>query len=134
MPWFKRQEEPKKTVSDFESRLLKANALIQEAEARLRCPVYTTIPTFAGPEAMNRFWEWVRRMISCDEYRFMIFMLRENVIERLATTSDKDAVMEYKAFLLMLSNIDRFLQEGTQQNVIEIQRSQENTEGDGASA
>ncbi|MBN1294372.1 MAG: hypothetical protein JXB48_21225 [Candidatus Latescibacteria bacterium] len=66
--------------------------------------VYTTIRSFKG---MNQeYYSWVSTLISTEQYKFLLFDLRENVIREM--TNDKN-IQRCLGRIDMISIIDNYL-------------------------
>jgi hypothetical protein len=74
--------------------------------------VYTSVRSYNSPEGDKVFWPWVRSVMLCDEYRFLIFSLRESVIREMAQASDAVKLHEMSGRLQMLQAIDNYLIQG----------------------
>ena len=72
--------------------------------------------SFRGEDGDKVFWAWVRSVFVSDEYRFLIFTLRENIIQRMTQTSSIDALHEETGMLKMLFILDSFLTQGLAQH------------------
>jgi hypothetical protein len=77
--------------------------------------VYTTIRSYNSENGDKVFWPWVRSVLVSDEYRYLIFTLRENVIRELTQTSDITSIHEANGQLKMLQMLDTFLTRGLKQ-------------------
>jgi len=86
-------------------------------EKLARCEtVYTTVQTYNGKERNTVFWAWVRSVLVSDEYKFLMFSLRESTIRELAQCSDTSRIIEINGQLKMLQVIDNYLTRGLAQN------------------
>lgn len=114
-----------RNVAYVNGTLQSATELGAELERRLAAPIYTTIRGFAGPDGQQKFWPWVKSVISEDEYRYMIFVIRENVIRDLTGATDPSVIARLSARIEMLWIIDQFLHQGVSAYESQIQRDQE---------
>jgi hypothetical protein len=74
--------------------------------------IYTSVQTFVSPEGEKQFWPWVKSVLVSDQYRFLIFSLRESVIREMAQASDVIKLHEMSGRLQMLQVIDNYLTRG----------------------
>jgi hypothetical protein len=88
---------------DYESRLAKLDV------------IYTTVRSFNGESGDKIFWPWARSVLLSEEYRYLIFIMRENVIRELTQTSDIIRIHELNGQLKMLQIMDTFLTRGLAQ-------------------
>jgi hypothetical protein len=77
--------------------------------------VYTSVQSFNSQAGDKLFWPWVRMLIKSEEYKYLIFSLRESVIGELVQTSDPDKMRELNGQLKMLKVIDNYLTTGLTQ-------------------
>ena len=89
-----------KLADEYEKKIADANT------------IYTTVRSFRGEDGDKVFWAWVRSVFVSDEYRFLVFTLRENIIQRMTQTSSVDALHEETGMLKMLFILDSFLNQG----------------------
>ena len=118
-----------KKKKELDERIKLTDKLYATLQDRLASPIYTTIKTFKTTQELNGFWIWVKSLLQTDEYRFMIFSLRENVILEMVGVTDSVKIHELNARLNMLAIIDRFLQTGVEEHESEILRAKENQTG-----
>jgi hypothetical protein len=85
-------------------------------EERLKYPVCTTIRVFKGKDDDHAFWQWAKSLIASDEYKFLIFSLRENTIREMVGVSDAAKIIELNARLNMLAIIDKYLETGIEEH------------------
>jgi hypothetical protein len=107
--------EVKKMQAEYEE-LLKKNP-----------PVYTTIKTFKGND--NEFWNWCKILSSCDEYRFLLFSIRENCIREIVSCGDAVRLPELNGRLQMIQIIDTYIEKGVAEYEDKLQRDKANPQG-----
>jgi hypothetical protein len=77
--------------------------------------VYTSVQSFNSQAGDKLFWPWVRMLIKSEEYKYLIFSLRESVINELVQVSEPDKMRELNGQLKMLKVIDNYLTTGLTQ-------------------
>ena len=88
-----------KQLQEIESALTKRIDEIQT--------VYTTIKTFTG---MNtEYYGWVTRLLDSEEYKFMMFDLRENIIRETIGSKDENDMLRNAGRLDMINVIGNYL-------------------------
>lgn len=107
--------------------LSRAEELKNELEQRVKSPVFTTIRTFREPGEYNAYMVWIKSVITSDEYRFLVFQLRENTIMEMVGVTDADKIKELNSRLNMLMIIDKYLHHELENYETQIRRSEENT-------
>ena len=108
----------RKTELVLVSQITKVKKLAADYEKKIAASdvVYTTVAqTFNSENGEKVFWPWVRSVLISDEYKFLIFTMRENVIRELSQTSDVTRIHEINGQLKMLLIIDSFLSRGLTQ-------------------
>ena len=100
------QEQIKK-VYEMQAQLLKQLAQSER--------VYTSVQSFNSTAGDKLFWPWTRALIASDEYKYLIFSLRESVINELVQVSEPDKMRELNGQLKMLKVIDNYLTTGLAQ-------------------
>jgi hypothetical protein len=88
--------------------------------------VYTTVRSFRGIDA--EYYGWVCETLSRDEYRYMLFDLRENVFREMSDQDDKEKVMRSMGRLDMINVIDNYLKRYKRDYEDSIRRNIENAE------
>lgn len=69
--------------------------------------IYTSVRTFTGLNA--EYYDWVCRMLTSDEYKYMCFDLRENVIREMVSTKDEKELIKHTGRLEMINVIGNYL-------------------------
>jgi len=77
--------------------------------------VYTVVRSYNSENGDKVFWPWVKNVLLSEEYKYLIFSMRENVIRELAQTSDPDKMREINGQLKMLQILDAYLTRGLTQ-------------------
>lgn len=69
--------------------------------------IYTSVRTFTGlnPE----YYDWVKRVLDSDEYKYMCFDLRENIIREMITVKDEKELLRHTGRLEMINVIGNYL-------------------------
>jgi hypothetical protein len=101
----------------LENTIKSVDELRKEADEKLKRAevIYTTVRSFASENGEKLFWPWVRAVLVSDEYKYLIFFLRENTIRELVQTSDVNMIHEINGRLKMLQILDTFLAQGLTQ-------------------
>lgn len=111
-------------------KIAEADKLLRLAEERSKSPVYTTIKSFfRTKEDEFGYYRWLRSTISSDEWKFMLFQLREATIAEMVGVVDSVQLLTLNARLSMLAIIDRFLNTETENYETQFRRTQEDSEG-----
>jgi hypothetical protein len=84
--------------------------------------IHTTIRTFYGENGDKEFWPWAKRLVASDEYKYLLFFLRENTIREYTQTSAPATMIEINGKLKMLAELDIYLNRGIE----EYERDQKN--------
>jgi hypothetical protein len=69
--------------------------------------VYTTIKIFSGID--TSYYSWLCGILKSEEYRYLLFDLRENVLRDMVSTSDKEQIMRNMGRLDMIGIIDNYI-------------------------
>jgi hypothetical protein len=77
--------------------------------------VYTPVHSFNSVAGDKLFWPWTRAVLASEEYKYLIFSLRESVINEIVQTSEPDKMRELNGQLKMLKVIDNYLTTGLTQ-------------------
>jgi hypothetical protein len=85
--------------------------------------IYTTIKTFRGLD--DQFWGWLKTLEASDEYRFLIFTLRENAIGEIVANKGDSNIHELIGRLQMVRIIDNYIQQGLRQYEDKLRRDKE---------
>jgi hypothetical protein len=93
-------EETKMLAAQYEKKIADADK------------IYTTIRTFHSEDGDKAFWPWVRSIYVSDEYRYLVFLLRENTIREYTQTTDIVTIHEINGKLKMLSEMDALITQG----------------------
>lgn len=94
-------------VAAVESMREQYETMISKAEK-----IYTPVRSFNSEAGDKLFWPWVKVLLSSEEYKYLIFSMRENVIRELVQASDVNAIHDLSGRLKMLQIIDNFLTTG----------------------
>ena len=68
---------------------------------------YTTVKSFRGMD--KTYYSWLCVILERDEYRYMLFDIRENILREMAGRSDKDQVMRDLGRLDTIGIIDNYI-------------------------
>ena len=112
----------------FRSRVEELKRIEEALTAKLEAQntVYTTIRSFKG---LNKeYYGWVCEVLSRDEYPYLLFDLRENVIREMSIVDDKEKSSRFLGRLDMLNVIDNYLNTYKREYENSIRRNSENTE------
>jgi hypothetical protein len=110
----KNAKQYREIVEMLETELERTKALAETYEAKIEKAdhVYTTIKSFSHEDGDKIFWPWVRQLISSDEYRYLIFLMRENTIREYTITENPIVISEINGKIKMLGEICIFLTQG----------------------
>lgn len=72
-------------------------------------PIYTSIRTFQGLNA--EYYGWICRILISEEYKFMCFDLRENIIKNMIGQADEKELIRNAGRLDMINVIGNYLTE-----------------------
>jgi hypothetical protein len=94
-----------------------ARGIIAEHERKAKDAqiIYTPVKNYNSSNGDKIFWPWVRSVLVSEEYKYLIFVMRENTIRELAETSDIVRIHEANGQLKMLAMIDSYLNRGLAQ-------------------
>lgn len=98
-----------------------------EEDLRAAPKTYTTIKSFYGHDA--DFWRWAKEVMVSDEYRYLIFSLRENIIREMVALSDPSKLIECNGRLNMLQILDRYINVGLKEYEDKLQRASQDAAG-----
>ena len=87
--------------------------------------IYTTIKSFYGDDDV--FWKWANSLVSSDEFKYLLFCLRENAIRDLVHCADNSKLLEKNGRIQMLEIMDAYLRKGIQEYEAQVQRTKENS-------
>lgn len=88
-------------------------------------PIYTTVRSFYNNE--DAFWGWAKALVSSDEFKFLLFSVRENAIRELVQCSDNARLPELNGRIQMVQIFDAYLRKGIDEHEAEIQRIKANS-------
>lgn len=123
--WLIKQKN-ERTVNEI---LDRARDLRNDLEDRLRHPIYSTIKPFRAPSEVSQLISWIKGTINSDEYKFVIFQLRENTIAEMVGVTEADKIRELNARLNMLAIIDKYLHIEVEKYEAKIRRPEEDSKG-----
>lgn len=131
IPFFSRMKE-KSLVRALEETVSIAKRLEAELSGKLANAdrIYTTIKTFYNQDAA--FWPWAKELIVTDQYKYLLFSLRENTIREMVGCTDTQKLIEYNGRLNMIQIFDRYLSTGIKEYEEKLLRDQQNTQGPAA--
>jgi hypothetical protein len=92
---------------------------------------YTTIRSFYRDD--DAFWGWAKALVSSDEFKYLIFSVRENAIRELVQCTDNSKLMELTGRIQMVQIFAAYLRTGIEQYEAEIQRTKANSKESSAS-
>lgn len=115
--WIKSLFNRKKLI---DKALVDVDKLRCELETIKKVPIFTTIRTFRTEEEFGGLWQWVKSTIMTDEYKFIMFILRENTIREMVGVTEAIKIQELNARLNMLAIIDRYLSTEVEQHEIKV--------------
>lgn len=120
-----------KMKKELEEKLKAADSLIDDLLEKGKRPVFTTIISLFGSDNdRNRFYKWMRNTISCDEWKFLVYQLRENTITEMCGVSDSLKLVELNARLSMLEIICRHMKTEVENYENQVQRNKEDPKRD----
>jgi hypothetical protein len=100
---------------------------IEEAlNRKLEDTVYTTVRSFRGMDA--EYYGFACEVLSRDEYKYMLFDLRENVFRAMSEEQDKENLLRHLGRLDMINVIDNYLKKYKVEYEDSIRRDTENPE------
>lgn len=85
--------------------------------------VYTTIRSFRDEPAA--YWQWAKAVLDSDQFRFLVFQLRENIIREMSGCYDKDKLIAQLGRMEMLHIISNYLRSGIDEYENSIRRTKE---------
>jgi len=112
----------------FRSRVEELKRIEEALNAKLeqQNTVYTTIRSFKGLN--KQYYNWICELIAREEYAYMLFDLRENIIRQMSLSDDKEKAARYLGRLDMLNVIDNYLKQYKREYEDQIRRNSKNTE------
>jgi hypothetical protein len=101
----------------LEKHIDKAKVIEQSLNEKLtsNIPIFTTVRSFNSENGDKAFWPWVRALLTSDEYKYLLFCLRENTIRDLTMATNIDLIHEINGRLKMLQMLDMYLTQGLTQ-------------------
>ena len=88
--------------------------------------VYTTVRSFRGMDA--EYYGFACEVLSRDEYKYLLFDLRENVFREMSEEQDREKLLRHLGRLDMINVIDNYLKKYKAEYEDSIRRDTENTE------
>ena len=77
--------------------------------------VYTMVRSYNSETGDKVFWPWVKNVLMSEEYKYLLFTMRENVIREMVQASDPAKMHEISGQLKMLQILDAYLARGLTQ-------------------
>lgn len=87
--------------------------------------IYTTIRSFYGND--DAFWGWAKTLVSSDEFKYLLFSIRENAIRELVQCVDNGKLPELNGRIQMVQIIDAYLRKGIEDYEAQVQRTEANS-------
>ena len=69
--------------------------------------IYTSVKTFTGLNA--QYYGWVKTILESEEYKYMCFDLRENIIREMTGLKDEKELIRSAGWLDMINVIGNYL-------------------------
>jgi hypothetical protein len=115
-------------IAETDKALSEARALSKEYRNAIdkADTVYTTIRSFRDDP--SSYWQWAKSLRDSDQFKFMIFQLRENVIREMVGCYDKDKLLVHVGRMEMLNVLTTYLSAGVNEYETSVSRTKEDSQ------
>jgi len=112
-------------IADADKAIADAKALSVEYKAAIAKAntIYTTVRSFYDDPAS--YWQWVKSVVNADQWGYLLFQLRENVIREMAGCTEEKILLKHLGRLEMLNVIANYLRTGVNEYEDSLRRSKE---------
>lgn len=116
------------TKRELQKKIDEAEKLTEELQNKLNTPILSTIKSLRRTDSdRNRYFRWLRDLLYSDEWRFLVFELRENTISEMCGVLDFNKLVELNARLSMLNIICNYIKTEVDNYEDQVQRTTEET-------